>query len=99
MRTLERAKVMGNRAIVYENFRACEGEGRPGYLYENFRAREGEGRPGYLYENFEREGGGRPGYLYENFRAREGDDKGDRAISMRISESAKVMTRATGISL
>ena len=30
-------------------------------------------------------------YLYENFRAREGDDEGDRAISMRTSESAKVM--------
>ena len=27
----------------------------------------------------------------ENFREREGDDEGDRAISMRTSESAKVM--------
>ncbi len=30
-------------------------------------------------------------YLYENFGEREGDDEGDRAISMRTSESAKVM--------
>ncbi len=38
-------------------------------------------------------------YLYENFRAREGDDEGDQAISMRTLESAKVMTRATDLSL
>ena len=38
-------------------------------------------------------------YLYENFRAREGDDEGDQAISMRTLESAKVITRATDLSL
>ena len=36
----------------------------------------------------------------ENFGEREGNGRpGDRAISMRTSESAKVMTRVTGISL
>ena len=75
MRTLVSAKVMGNRAILYEKFRAREGDdegdraissesakvmGDRAYLYENFREHEGEGRPGYLYENFRaREGGAR----------------------------------------
>ena len=61
MRTLVSAKVMGNRAILYENFRAREGDdegdraissesakvmGDRAYLYENFGEREGDGRSG-----------------------------------------------------
>ena len=85
MRTLVSAKVMGNRAILYENFTAREGDD------------EGDRAISMRTSESAKVMGDRA-YHYENFRAREGDDEGDQAISMRTLESAKVMTRATDLS-
>ena len=64
MRTLVSAKVMGDRAYLYENFREREGddEGNRAISMRTSDSAKVMGDRAYLYENFgEREGDGRSG--------------------------------------
>ena len=64
MRTLVSAKVMGDRAYLYENFREREGdeEGDRAISMRTSESAKVMGDRAYLYENFgEREGDGRSG--------------------------------------